>query len=663
MSKHESFHSLTGRWRTTQKRGISISALVTGLVVTVLFVAGATLSVFIAWQNSRSRTTEAYLRARSTAAILAQLYADATQSHGFGHRDLGGVQVILENWFSEGAADKDLAWAYIRDGEGQVVVGHLRAHLLHVPAGLTENEAIRDWFLGDSAAADDEFVKHAVNLERDQDGQRVRYAEVKIGYSLQRIRADFRRQLVWAGLIGLLAVVIMSVGMLGFLRRLVLHPLSALAEAMEDVRRGLFDTRAKVERHDEIGALAETFNFMMVGLAEREQLEDAFQRYVSKQILEKLMESGEQLQLRGETRLVTVLFSDIRGFTTMTEKLLPEQVVSGLNEYFTEMVDVVFRHDGFINKFVGDAMMAVWGAPFDHDQPELRAIRTALEMEDSLRELNKRRTARGDQALQIGIGVATGFAVSGNIGHVERMEYTVIGDAVNVAQRIESQTKKVGHSLLVAESTYRTIADRVEAVELPTMVVKGKEEPLKLFAVKAMRKPPEEQTAPLQAPLEERTAPLGSRVPGEDVALPEPPPSAAMSLQAAAMAVLPDPVLPQSPPVASFEKGPAVPAPDGAVPVSSYHVVPPGEITLPSSEVPEAVRVSEPLVPRAGGPLVAPLLHDEVTVQPRIDQPPVQYLDPTETSRPATPEFQDPVTSKLYEAEFFKQPPKVEDPD
>lgn len=516
--------SLTGRWRRQKKRDLSIRILITLVVVAIFVVSAVVMAGFVAWNSTRSRIAEAVDRTRSTAAELAQLYAAADlrarevakASTGSG-RDfrveaLDSLNQVLNNWFSETYADKDLAWAYVRGENGEVVIGKLRAHLVAPPAALKNDAELRDWFLARIDQLEGDFVKRTVGLERDSAGKRVRYAEVKIGYSLARIHGEFWGQILnWqlaVPLVGGAAVLIVL--LLFFFRWIILSPLKTLASAMEDVRRGWYDTKVKPARNDELGTLAETFNYMVKGLEERERLEDAFKRYVSPQVLDKIQSSGTTIHFRGETRRVAVLFSDIRGFTTMSEKLLPEQVVAQLTEYFTDMVDVVMRHDGYINKFVGDAIMAVWGAPLDQDQLELRAVRAGVEMLESLTALNNRRAARKEPPIEIGIGISTGFAVAGNIGHTDRLEYTVIGDAVNVAQRIEAETKRMHRSLLISESTYRSLATQLIADELPTMLVKGKEEPLKLFAVRGFAGDERTQREPV-AP--EVTAPLPTLAP------------------------------------------------------------------------------------------------------------------------------------------------------
>jgi adenylate cyclase len=306
-----------------------------------------------------------------------------------------------------------------------------------------------------------------------------------VGTSMARLERQFQRDLVVniSVLVGTLLLLIIYVALT--LGRLVVRPITQVMLAMRSVHRGDLDTRLELKSNDEIGVLADTYNFMVRGLKEREKLKDAFSRYVSTQVYERLR-LGE-LNLTGEMRNATVLFSDIRSFTALSERLSPADVVRMLNEYFNVMVEIVFTHDGFLNKFIGDALMAVYNVPIDQNEPELRAVRTALQMISALDELNQQRAERGQFALKIGIGINTGPVVSGNIGHMKRLEYTVIGDTVNLAQRIESQTKVSGMPILISESTYRVVAPEVTAQALPPVKVKGKQEPVALYAVTGMR--------------------------------------------------------------------------------------------------------------------------------------------------------------------------------
>ena len=201
---------------------------------------------------------------------------------------------------------------------------------------------------------------------------------------------------------------------------MVVAPLSKVADAMRAVHNGDLEQELHIERRDEIGLLANTYNFMVQGLREQERLKDAFNRYVSKQVYAKF-QAGE-ITLTGESRDATILFSDIRSFTTLSERLSPQQVVAMLNEYFNEMVAIVMKYEGFINKFIGDAIMAIYNVPVDQSDPEMRAVLTAMEMIRALERLNERRQARGQFPLKIGVGINTGAVVAGNIGHEQRLE-------------------------------------------------------------------------------------------------------------------------------------------------------------------------------------------------------------------------------------------------
>jgi len=319
-----------------------------------------------------------------------------------------------------------------------------------------------------------------------------------VGTSLARVERDVRQNLIVnLGILG--GVLLMMVLYASFiLRRLVVSPLNIVVKAMNAVRKGNLDQDVDIKSRDEIGVLANTYNFMVSGLREREHLKDAFNRYVSDKVYEKFREGS--INLTGEARQATVLFSDIRSFTSLSERLTPEQVVAMLNEYFTEMVEIIFRNDGMVNKFIGDAIMAIYNVPLPQSYSELRAVRTAVEMVDALEKLNARREARGDFAINIGIGINTGPVVAGNIGHQRRLEYTVIGDTVNLAQRLESQTKVAGCKLLVSEATYQAVCQWVEAEMLPPVKVKGKAEPVNLYSVTAVR-----HDAPITAAIEVET--------------------------------------------------------------------------------------------------------------------------------------------------------------
>jgi adenylate cyclase len=193
--------------------------------------------------------------------------------------------------------------------------------------------------------------------------------------------------------------------------------------------------------------------------------------------------------LDGARSQVTVLFCDLRGFTRMSERMSPEAVVMLLNEFYTLMIETVFKYDGTLDKFLGDAVMAVFGAPIaPHPDHTARALRTALEMQVRLTEWNDARRADGREVVAAGIGVTVGQVVAGTVGTEDRMEYTVIGDSVNLAARLESMAK--GGQVLISEAAYAVMRDMVLATSLGRIKVKGKEEEVEVYEVHGLRDAP-----------------------------------------------------------------------------------------------------------------------------------------------------------------------------
>ena len=217
---------------------------------------------------------------------------------------------------------------------------------------------------------------------------------------------------------------------------------------------------------------------------EKRKMRRLFGQYVSRDVFAQLVAHPELARLGGQRRQMTVLFSDIRGFTTLTEQGTPEDVVGMLNEYFTRMVDVVFRHQGTVDKFVGDMVMALFGAPLDDPDHAAHAIEAALDMQAELRALNARWVAEGRFAgLDIGIGINTGPMIAGNIGSESIMSYTVIGDAVNLGARLESLNKERGTHILASEATCSGLSGRYIFRTMGEVIVKGKTQPVSIFEV------------------------------------------------------------------------------------------------------------------------------------------------------------------------------------
>jgi adenylate cyclase len=209
-----------------------------------------------------------------------------------------------------------------------------------------------------------------------------------------------------------------------------------------------------------------------------------FGRYVSKDVYDQLIAHPERAELGGARREMSVLFSDIRGFTTITEKGEPEALVAQLNEYFSRMVDIVFRRQGTVDKFVGDMVMALFGAPLDDPRHAEHAVAAAVDMVRELGELNRKWAAEGRAQLDIGIGVNTGEMIAGNIGSSSIMSYTVIGDNVNLGSRLESANKDYKTRIIISHATRAGLSGAYDVRPLGEVIVKGKTRPVAIFEVR-----------------------------------------------------------------------------------------------------------------------------------------------------------------------------------
>jgi adenylate cyclase len=237
-----------------------------------------------------------------------------------------------------------------------------------------------------------------------------------------------------------------------------------------------------IDTGDELEGLAAAFNKAVDGLHERDKLRTTFGKYMTEAVMEHLL--AGKVPLGGEVLTATIVFSDIRSFTSISEKMPAKALVSLLNEYFTEMVDAIAHEHGVVDKYIGDAIMAVFGAPVSKADDALRAVRSAIAMRRALLRLNERLAQRGIKPIETGIGIHTGEVVAGNIGSERRMEYTVIGDAVNVALQLEHATKALKSPLLISQDTYRLVYEHVEAEPVEKVTVKGRTEPVMAYAVK-----------------------------------------------------------------------------------------------------------------------------------------------------------------------------------
>jgi adenylate cyclase len=262
----------------------------------------------------------------------------------------------------------------------------------------------------------------------------------------------------------------------------ITRPIQTLVHAAQRIASGDFKINLKAKGKDEIAHLSRAFNEMAQGLEERDRVKETFNKFHNKEIVDKLL-SGE-VKLGGERKEATIFFSDVRGFTAMSEAMEPEQVVEMLNEYMTRMVVIVRKHHGVVDKYIGDAIMAIWGVPIGRPDDMSNALLACLEMRIELARLNELRISRGQGALKIGMGLNTGPVIAGNIGSIEKMEYTVIGDSVNLASRMESMTKEYGTDLLVPKTISDRLKGRFVFEQCKSAKVKGKAHAIEIFKVK-----------------------------------------------------------------------------------------------------------------------------------------------------------------------------------
>ncbi len=297
----------------------------------------------------------------------------------------------------------------------------------------------------------------------------------------------------------LLVSIAAAIAVLFTLSSFLTRPLNRVVRAMSDIiATGDLSSRVEVEYRDEIGALSHTFNLMtnelqrayeqiksyafdaVLSQKKEQRIRQIFQKYVPQDLISRFFENPEEM-LVGDNRQLAILFSDIRGFTGISEHMRPDELVNALNRYFSYMVDVILEQHGIVDKYIGDAIMAFFGAPLARgDEPD-RAIRAALGMIAALDSFNAEQRESGNAPFMIGIGVSFGEVTVGNIGTERKMDYTVIGDAANVASRLESLTKEYGVALLVTENVREQSSLEIPWRLVDTVAVKGRSAGVRLY--------------------------------------------------------------------------------------------------------------------------------------------------------------------------------------
>ncbi|MCP4541956.1 MAG: FtsX-like permease family protein [Chloroflexi bacterium] len=397
--------------------------------------------------------------------------------------DLARLQEMTDQMRSD-----DAAFVALVDEDGDIVISDqlsLIGEDVSVPSVAQIEETI--W-------RDEEIWVASTPLRRGQDGELI--GALRMGIRRDRVDAfleESRNLFRLTGLIAVLAGVLLAQAIGGA----VTAPVSQLATDTRRVAAGDLDVQFRVDtadrsgRMDELALLAQAYNQMVVGLREREWLRDMFGRFVSHEVAEALRTG--QVRLEGENRVVSILFCDIRSFTTRSEQSTPEEMVALLNEYLPVVVNAAQTHEGTVNKFGGDSTLVIYGAPRRLQESAYQAVLTALEMRASMERLNERLAARGEDPIRIGVGINTGMVLAGAVGPEERQEYTVIGDTVNLASRIESLNKEYPEhdptgtvGILLSGQTYDALGSRrreFEFADLGDVQIRGKVELVRVWAV------------------------------------------------------------------------------------------------------------------------------------------------------------------------------------
>jgi class 3 adenylate cyclase len=303
--------------------------------------------------------------------------------------------------------------------------------------------------------------------------------DYSVSVYLARLAAA-RNTIVGTSLLGALAALVLGT----IVARRVTGPITALTETATRVQAGDLSVELPVRSRDEVGRLTRAFNEMIEGLRQRDFIRNTFGRYVSPEVAQQLLASPDAQRLGGEKREVTILMSDLRGYTRFAELGEPEDVMAVLNDVLARMTDVIIAHGGTINEFIGDAIFAIFGAPLAHPDHAERAAAAAIAMQRAMADVNEGHARRGLPRFEMGIGINTGEAVVGNIGSEQRAKYAVVGAAVNLAARVEGCT--VGGQIFLSPRTFACIRDLIEVGEPLSVEVKGLAEPLLLYELRAI---------------------------------------------------------------------------------------------------------------------------------------------------------------------------------
>ncbi len=397
----------------------------------------------------------------------------------------GGETDLIKREISGNAGVVEIV--FVKD---KIIIAHANVKMLdkvyHPPKGVNRLKTGEELLVQDYSTQSGEkriYFSTQVYVKSGSDRKRI-LGEIHLGMSQelveQTVKLAAAKLLFATGVIMLLGALV-AILLAGYLTQ----PVKNLVAGVLAIAGGDLNQQLRVSRKDELGELTAAFNEMAASLREKELIKGAFSTYMSSQVMEEVLKDPGRIALGGARKRATMIFADIRGFTAMSETMQPEDVVSIINVYLSVQTEIIVRNGGMLDKFIGDCIMSVFGIPLPKEDDALRAVRSALEIQQAVGELNRARKIAGERTVTIGIGVNTGDVVSGNMGSAQKMDYTVIGDSVNLAARLESVAE--GSSILISEETYQLVKDYVIAERLSPLAVKGKKERVSVYRLKSLK--------------------------------------------------------------------------------------------------------------------------------------------------------------------------------
>jgi adenylate cyclase len=385
----------------------------------------------------------------------------------------------LNTLINEAGSVEGLVYATIVDNKNQVLADTDNDKIGASFDGFPQKENFKE---EQSGITRFEYTKppdqHILNLTSPIRFKDKKLGEVHVGVSLnfiQQVIKEERGRIIGMTLFLVLIGIVITVGLgLWFSR-----PILKLVMATREISMGNYGHKVDLSRKDELGNLATAFNKMSDELWVKSLMQDSFGKYVGPEVLEMIMNNPENSWLKGNRSEATIVFTDVRGFTRYTEEKEPEELVEELNECFEIQTAAILKHGGYIDKFIGDAVLGVFGVPVFHKDHIERAVRAAIDMQVALKEASK--NSKNRLLASIGIGINSGIVVSGNIGSQVKLEYTVVGDSVNVASRLNGLAG--AGEIIISGVIYEQIQNMVAVEALPPQELKGKSEAIKIYKV------------------------------------------------------------------------------------------------------------------------------------------------------------------------------------